>query len=119
MKSGKKRKSLESESVISHCDINSPDFIPSYAKKRKTDHNKESRHSSRGIEEKGNSRGTSSVILMMIFSTCDSLPSEDEIIQICNNFAVLNKMETKILYDTNTVQIVHKCGSETLDVLEN
>ncbi|CAN4079232.1 unnamed protein product [Withania somnifera] len=108
VKTGKKGKSLESEIAISHSDAKSPESVLSHAKKRKTKLNKTSGLSSQGTEEDG--RETSSVILKVTFSAGFSLPSEDEIIQIYSKFGELNEKETKVLCDSNSVQIVYRCG---------
>lgn len=111
VKTGKKRKSSGSENAISHSDTISPESVPSHAKKKKkTKLNKASGRSSQGTEEDG--RETSSVILMVKFSAGFSLPSEDEIIRIYNKFGDLNEKETKVLCDSNSVQIVYRRGSD-------
>ncbi|KAJ8566980.1 hypothetical protein K7X08_019188 [Anisodus acutangulus] len=104
-KTEKKIKSLD--------DTKSPESISSHAKKRKT--NKASGPSSRGTEDEEDGKETSSVILMVTFATGVSLPSEDEIIQMYNKFGDLNKKETKVLHDSNSVQIVYICGSDAQD----
>ncbi|XP_060191233.1 PWWP domain-containing protein 6 [Lycium barbarum] len=101
-KTGNKRKSLD--------DTKSPESVPSHAKKRKT--NKASGASCQGTEDEEVGRETSSAILTVTFSTGVSLPSEDEIIQIYNKFGELNKKETKMLYDSNAVQIVYMHGPD-------
>ncbi|MCD9558787.1 hypothetical protein HAX54_016405 [Datura stramonium] len=112
VKTGKKRKYLESGNVISHSDTKSPESIPSHAKKRKTKLNKASGTSSQGTEDEDDGRETSFVILMVTFSTGFSLPSEDEIIRIFSKFGDLNEKETKVLCDSNSVQIVYRRGSD-------
>lgn len=113
VKTGKKRKYLESGNVISHSDTKSPESVPSRAKKRKTKLNKASGTSSQGTEDEDDGRETSFVILMVTFSTGFSLPTEDEIFRIFNKFGDLNEKETKVLYDSNSVQIVYRRGSDT------
>ncbi|CAN4082440.1 unnamed protein product [Withania somnifera] len=110
LKTGKKRKSLESENAVSHSDAKSPESVPLHANKRKTKLNKTSGPPSQGTVEDG--RETSAVSLMVTFSAGFSLPSEDEIIRIYNKFGDLNENETKVLCGSNSVQIVYRRDSD-------
>ncbi|XP_009618686.1 PWWP domain-containing protein 6 [Nicotiana tomentosiformis] len=86
--------------------------------KVKTGKKRKSRPSSQGTVDEEAGTETSPVILMVTFSAGFSLPSDDEVIQIYNKFGDLNEKETKVLHDSNSVQVVYMRGSDAEEAFQ-